>query len=232
VTPSVEEKLSQCWSPEQIAGRLKRVFPGDASMRISHEAIYLSLFDPRRRKAIDRSLTQRLRTARPMRRPKKARRPTGRGILRDMVPVSARPAEVDSRAIAGHWEGDLMMGTRPSAMATLVERTSRYTVLVALPEDIKAEHRAFTAATGMPVYFYRPRSPWQRGTNENTNGLLRQYLPKNTDLRTFTQDQLDRRSPDRHDRHGVSWSRDHPRCSSPWRAAMGRSAAEPSSGLA
>jgi IS30 family transposase len=191
-------------------------------MHISHEAIYPSLFDPRRRKAIDRSLTQRLRTARPMRQPKKARRPTGRGIIRDMVPISARPAEVDSRAIAGHWEGDLMMGTRPSAIATLVERTSRYTVLVALPEGIKAEqvlpyltsraldiptalrktltwdrgremaqHRAFTAATGMPVYFCRPRSPWQRGTNENTNGLLRQYLPKNTDLRTFTQDQLD-----------------------------------------
>jgi IS30 family transposase len=103
----VEEKLSQRWSPEQIAGWLKRVFPSDASMHISHEAIYLSLFDPCRRKAIDRSLTQRLRTARPMRQPKKARRPTGRGIIRDMVPISARPAEVDSRAIAGHWEGDL-----------------------------------------------------------------------------------------------------------------------------
>ncbi|MET7931679.1 IS30 family transposase [Streptomyces sp. NPDC058293] len=111
-------------------------------MQISHEAIYLSLFDPRRRQAIDRSLTQRLRTAGPMRRPKVARRPTGRGVIRGMVSISARPAEVEDRKIPGHWEGELVMGTRPSAVATLVERTSRYTAIVALPDGIKAEQVA------------------------------------------------------------------------------------------
>ncbi|MFD7552182.1 IS30 family transposase [Streptomyces sp. NPDC059816] len=139
-----------------------------------------------------------------------------------MVSISERPAEVENRAVPGHWEGDLVMGTRPSAIATLVERTSRYTALVALPEGIKAEqvtpyltssllgipplmrrtltwdrgremaeHRAITAATGMPVYLCKPRSPWQRGTNENTNRLLRQYLPKGSDLRKLSQADLD-----------------------------------------
>ncbi|MYQ89939.1 IS30 family transposase, partial [Streptomyces sp. SID4946] len=135
----VEAKLALCWSPEQIAGWLRRQFPGDTAMQISHEAIYLSLYDPRRRQAIDRSLTQRLRSGRPMRRPKLARRPTGRGIIRGMVSISARPAEVEDRKVPGHWEGDLVMGTRPSAVATLVERTSRYTTVVALPDGIKAE---------------------------------------------------------------------------------------------
>ncbi|MEU2359085.1 IS30 family transposase [Streptomyces misionensis] len=218
----VEAKLALCWSPEQIAGWLRRQFPGDASMQISHEAIYLSLYDPRRRQAIDRSLTQRLRSGRPMRRPKIARRPTGRGVIRGMVSITARPAEVEDRKIPGHWEGDLVMGTRPSAVATLVERTSRYTAIVALPDGIKAEqvtphltknllgippqlrrtltwdrgreiaeHQAITARTGMPIYLCKPRSPWQRGTNENTNRLLRQYLPKGADLRTFSQADLD-----------------------------------------
>lgn len=205
----VEEKLALSWSPEQISGWLRRSFPDAPTMRISHEAIYLSLYDPRRRQTIDRKLTQRLRTARPMRQPKKARRPSGRGIIRDMVSISERPAEVEDRSVPGHWEGDLVMGSRPSAIATLVERTSRYTALVALPDGIKAEqvipyltsillglpprmrrtltwdrgremaeHRAITAATGMPIYLCKPRSPWQRGTNENTNRLLRQYLPQ------------------------------------------------------
>ncbi|GLF95252.1 IS30 family transposase [Streptomyces yaizuensis] len=218
----VEEKLALSWSPEQISGWLRRCFPDVPAMRISHEAIYLSLYDPRRRQTINRKLTQRLRTARPMRQPKKARRPSGRGIIRDMVSISERPAEVEDRAVPGHWEGDLVMGTRPSAIATLVERTSRYTALVALPEGIKAEqvtpyltssllgipplmrrtltwdrgremaeHRAITAATGMPVYLCKPRSPWQRGTNENTNRLLRQYLPKGSDLRKLSQADLD-----------------------------------------
>ncbi|MFD0169075.1 IS30 family transposase [Streptomyces decoyicus] len=218
----VEAKLALCWSPEQIAGWLRRQFPGDASMQISHEAIYLSLYDPRRRQAIDRSLTQRLRSGRPMRRPKIARRPTGRGIIRGMVSITARPAEVEDRKAPGHWEGDLVMGTRPSAVATLVERTSRYTAIVALPDGIKAEqvtphltrsllgippqlrrtltwdrgremaeHQVITAGTGMPIYLCKPRSPWQRGTNENTNRLLRQYLPKGADLRTFSQADLD-----------------------------------------
>ncbi|WP_449343987.1 IS30 family transposase [Streptomyces nigrescens] len=218
----VEAKLALCWSPEQIAGWLRRQFPGDNSMQISHEAIYLSLYDPRRRQAIDRTLTQRLRSARPMRRPKIARRPTGRGIIRGMVSITARPADAEDRKIPGHWEGDLVMGTRPSAVATLVERTSRYTAIVALPDGIKAEqvtphltrsllgipprlrrtltwdrgremagHQAITAETGMPIYLCKPRSPWQRGTNENTNRLLRQYLPKGADLRTFSQADLD-----------------------------------------
>ncbi|MFF3246436.1 IS30 family transposase [Streptomyces sp. NPDC002870] len=218
----VEAKLALCWSPEQIAGWLRRQFPGDDSMQISHEAIYLSLYDPRRRQAIDRSLTQQLRTARPMRHPKVARRPTGRGVIRGMVSISARPAEVEDRKVPGHWEGDLVMGTRPSAVATLVERTSRYTAIVALPDGIKAaqvaphltrsllsippqlrrtltwdrgremaEHQAITTETGMPIYLCKPGSPWQRGTNENTNRLLRQYLPKGADLRTFSQADLD-----------------------------------------
>ncbi|MEV8529425.1 IS30 family transposase [Streptomyces sp. NPDC052000] len=135
----VEAKLALCWSPEQIAGWLRRQLPGDTAMQISHEAIYLSLYDPRRRQAIDRSLTQRLRSARPMRRPKLARRPPGRGIIRGMVSISDRPAEVEDRKVPGHWEGDLVMGTRPSAVATLVERTSRYTTIVALPDGIKPE---------------------------------------------------------------------------------------------
>nr|WP_232626969.1 IS30 family transposase [Streptomyces alfalfae] len=215
----MEAKLALCWSPEQIAGWLRRRFPGDASLQVSHEAIYLSLYDPRRRQAIDRSLTQRLRTTRPMRRPKIARRPSGRGIIRGMVSISDRPAEVEDRTVPGHWEGDLIMGTRPSAVATLVERTSRYTAIVALPDGIKAEqvaphltrsllgippqlrrpltwdrgremaeHRAITTATGMPIYLCS--SPWQRGTNENTNRLLRQYLHKGTALRTFSQADL------------------------------------------
>ncbi|GAA2358986.1 hypothetical protein SVIO_109180 [Streptomyces violaceusniger] len=108
-------------------------------MQISHEAICLSLYDPRRRQAIDRSLTQRLRSARPMRRPKLTRRPTGRGIIRGMVSITGRPAEVEDRKVPGHREGDLVMGTRPSAVATLVARTSRYTAMVALPDGIKAE---------------------------------------------------------------------------------------------
>ncbi|MGI5142948.1 transposase [Streptomyces sp. CA-106110] len=102
----MEAKLALCWSPEQIGGWLRLQFPGDVSMQVSHEAIYLSLYDPRRRQAIDRSLTQRLRSARPMRRPKAARRPTGRGFIRGMVSISTRPAEVEDRKVPGHWEGD------------------------------------------------------------------------------------------------------------------------------
>ncbi|MFJ8768985.1 IS30 family transposase [Streptomyces clavifer] len=111
--------------PIRVAGWLRRQFPGDTAMQISHEAIYLSLYDPRRRQAIDRTLTQQLRSARPMHRPKIARRSTGRGIIRGMVPITDRPAEVEDRKVPGHWEGDLVMGTHPSAVATLVERTSR-----------------------------------------------------------------------------------------------------------
>ncbi|MFD3425506.1 IS30 family transposase [Nocardia fluminea] len=193
----VEEKLAACWSPEQIAGWLRNQFHDNESMRVSHEAIYLALFDPRR-KAIDRTLTRRLRTGRLMRHPKRARRSDGRGVITDLVPISQRPIEVETRQTAGHWETDLVMGSRPSAIATLVERTSRFTALVALPDGIKADqvtphltryllslpapmrrtltwdrgreiarHKAITAATKMPIYLCKPRSPWQRGTNEN-----------------------------------------------------------------
>ncbi|GAA2171961.1 IS30 family transposase [Actinomadura napierensis] len=217
----VEEMLDQRWSPVQIAGRLELLFPDEPAMRVSHETIYLSLYDPRRR-AIDRKLSRRLRTARLMRRPRKARAITGQGQIKDMTPIKARPPEIEDRVVPGHWEGDLIMGTRPSAIATLVERTSRYVKLVALPDGNKAhdvrphltraaldipsplrlsmtwdrgremaDHLAFTAETGMPVYFCESRSPWQRGSNENTNGLLRQYLPKYHDLRKLTQADLD-----------------------------------------
>ncbi|GAA1580696.1 IS30-like element ISCfr4 family transposase [Actinomadura kijaniata] len=216
----VEQCLDQRWSPEQISGWLRRTFP-DPAMQVSHETIYLSLYDPRRR-ALDRKLSNRLRRGRPFRRPRKARKVTGQGRIQDMVSISQRPVEVEDRLVAGHWEGDLVMGSRPSAIATLVERTSRYVKLIALPEGIKshqvrphltrsameiptplrlsvtwdrgremAEHKNFTADTGMPVYFCRRRSPWQRGANENTNGLLRQYLPKSSDLRALAPADLD-----------------------------------------
>jgi IS30 family transposase len=157
-----------------------------------------------------------------MRYPRGARLPQGRGHIKDMVNISARPAEVEDRAVPGHWEGDLVLGRRPSAVATLVERTSRFVVLVALPHGYKAEqvrpalaaavgrlpvhlrrsltwdqgkemaaHVDFTVDSGVQVYFCDPQSPWQRGSNENTNGLLRQYLAKRADLRTFDQGRLD-----------------------------------------
>ncbi|GAB4083261.1 IS30 family transposase [Modestobacter muralis] len=209
------------WSPQQIAARLVVDFPDDPDMRVSHETIYLTLF-VQARGGLARELTRSLRTGRATRHPRGAKLPTGRGQLRDMLPISARPAEVEDRAVPGHWEGDLVLGKLPSAVATLVERTSRLVALVALPEGKKAEqvhpalaaaiqrvpaqlrrsltwdqgkemaeHAQFTVATGVTVYFCDPKSPWQRGSNENTNGLLRQYLPKGADLRTFTQDDLD-----------------------------------------
>ncbi|MGW5382434.1 IS30 family transposase [Nocardia sp. NPDC003963] len=217
----VEDKPKSLWSPEQIAGWLRRHFSDGPAMRISHEAIYLALFDPRR-KAIDRTLTQRLRTGRPMRHPKRARKADGRGVVRELVPITERPAEVETRQVAGHWEGDPVMGSRPSAIATLVARTSRFTVLVALPDGIEAEqvtphltrallglpapmrrsltwdrgreiagHQTITAATQTSIYLRKPRSPGQRGTDENTDRLLRQYLPESADLRRFNQNDLD-----------------------------------------
>jgi IS30 family transposase/DNA-binding CsgD family transcriptional regulator len=196
-------------------------FPEDPVMRVSHETIYRSLF-VQSRGALRRELQRCLRTGRAMRYPRGKRLPQGRGQLRDVVLVSERPAEAEDRAVPGHWEGDLLLGKRPSAVVTLVERASRYLTLVALPEGYKAEqlrpalaaavtwlpeqlrrsltwdqgkemaeHAKFTVDTGVTVYFCDPRSPWQRGSNENTNGLLRQYLAKNADLRQVTQDRLD-----------------------------------------
>jgi IS30 family transposase len=190
-------------------------------MRVSHETIYLSLFVQGR--ALRRELQRCLRTGRAMRYPRAKRLPQGRGQLRDILHISQRPPEAADRAVPGHWESDLVLGRRPSAVGTLVERYSRYVLLFPLPEGVTAhqvrpvltaavlglpeqlrrsltwdhgremaEHTQFTVDTGVQVYFCDPRSPWQRGANENTtNGLLRQYLPKGADLRQLDQAALD-----------------------------------------
>jgi IS30 family transposase len=217
----VEEKLAVRWSPQQIVGWLPLAYPHDPVMRVSHETIYLSLF-VQSRGALRRELQRCLRTGRAMRYPRGKRLPQGRGQLRDTLSISQRPPEATDRAVPGHWEGDLVLGKRPSAVGTLVERHSRYVVLFPLPEGFTAqrmrpaltaavlqlpqqlrrsltwdhgkemaEHLQFTIDSGVQVYFCDPRSPWQRGTNENTNGLLRQYLPKGGDLRQFDQAALD-----------------------------------------
>ena len=217
----VAAKLGDDWSPEQIAGWLKTEFPQDQTMRVSHETIYLTLF-VQARGALKRELVAHLRRRRSIRRPRSAKRVhRGQGQIVDAVSISERPAEAEDRAIPGHWEGDLLAGAANTHIATLVERHSRFVMLVAvdgkdtrtvtsalsrhvlrLPEQLRAsltwdrgtemaEHARFTIATDVKVYFCDPQSPWQRGSNENTNGLLRQYLPKGTDLSQHTQPQLD-----------------------------------------
>jgi IS30 family transposase len=217
----VEDRLAHRWSPEQIAAWLRKTYPDDLEMRVSHETIYLSLF-VQTRGALRRELTQHLRSGRAMRFPRTKRLPQGRGRIKGMVSISERPAQIGDRAVPGHWEGDLLLGKHPTAVGTLVERRSRYVMLfalpggygagevrqalvqaiVTLPEQLRrsltwdqgpemAEHVTFTVDTGVTVYFCDPRSPWQRGTNENTNRLLRQYLPKGGDFRNLSQDQLD-----------------------------------------
>ncbi len=217
---AVLQGLELEWSPQQISHRLRVENPDDPVLRVSHETIYLSLFVPAHSPLSPR-LTHRLRTGRAMRYPKVARQASGRGRLRGMVPLHERPAEAEDRRTPGHWEGDLVMGRRPSAVATLVERSSRYLLLVALTDGITAQavqpalrdalhqvpaplrrslawdrgrematHAELTAQTGCPVYFCDPRSPWQRGTNENTNRLLRQYLARSEDLRGRDQHAL------------------------------------------
>jgi IS30 family transposase len=217
----VEEKLELEWSPEQISAWLVQTYADDLAMRVSHETIYLSLF-VQSRGALRRELCAHLRRRRRTRRPRGRPAPQGRGQLREMVMISERPAEVEDRAVPGHWEGDLLLGSRASGIATLVERTSRYTQLVALPDGYRAEpvraalaqsiaslpsqlrrsltwdqgkemaeHVRFTVDSGVQVYFCDPNSPWQRGSNENTNGLLRQYFPQRTDLGGVSQEQLD-----------------------------------------
>jgi transposase, IS30 family len=203
--------LTEWWSPQQIAARLRIEFPGDPMMRVSHETIYQALY-VQGRGELRRELARCLRTGRAKRRPRGRGENTGR--IRDMVMISERPAEAEDRAVPGHWEGDLIIGKDcRSAVGTLVERTTRYVLLLhlpagrdahlveramrqaitALPADLArtitwdqgkemAYHAHFTTATGIPVYFCDPHKPWQRGSNENTNGLLRQYLPKGTDL--------------------------------------------------
>jgi IS30 family transposase len=217
----VAARLEDDWSPEQIAGWLKIRFPHDQTMRVSHETIYLSLF-VQARGALKRELVMHLRRARSIRRPRSAKRVNrGQGQIVDAVSIRERPAEAEDRAIPGHWEGDLLAGAANSHIATLVERHSRFLMLIALdgkdtrsvtrslsehvarlPEQLRssltwdrgmemAEHAEFTIATDVKVYFCNPQSPWQRGSNENTNGLLRQYLPKGTDLSQLSQDELD-----------------------------------------
>ena len=218
----VEGKLRRRWSPQQIAGWLKLTYPHHPEMQVSHESIYRTLF-VQSRGALNRELTAFLRTGRTIRRPAGTRLPDGRGGRPNTLNISQRPAEVADRAVPGHWEGDLVFGKGMSPVATLVERTTRYLMLVALPRgDHKADavadaltaavrtlptqlarsltwdlghemaaHQRFTIETGIQVYFCDPKSPWQRGSNENTNGLLRQYLPRRVDFRTITQDDLD-----------------------------------------
>jgi IS30 family transposase len=217
----VAAKLREDWSPEQIAGWLKLEFPHEETMRVSHETIYLTLFI-QARGALKRELVAHLRRSRSVRRPRTASRANrGQGQIVDAVSIRERPAEAADRAIPGHWEGDLLAGAANSHVATLVERHSRFLMLVAvdgkdarsvtsalsqqvgqLPQQLRssltwdrgmemAEHARFTIATDVKVYFCDPQSPWQRGSNENTNGLLRHYLPKGTDLSKLTQPQLD-----------------------------------------
>ena len=218
----VAAKLALRWSPQQIAGWLRREHGDDSELRVSHETIYTSLF-VQSRGELKRELTRYLRTRRTLRRPRGSRPyHHGSGKLRDPIHISERPAEAADRAVPGHWEGDLLLGSSGSAIVTLVERSSRFVVLIRLPgghgsEQVlaalarrivtlprqlwrsltwdqgkeMAQHARFTVETGLQIYFCDPRSPWQRGTNENTNGLLRQYFPKFTDLGGITQRRLD-----------------------------------------
>ncbi len=217
----VEEKLGERWSPQQISGWLGRTYADEPEMRVSHETIYLSLF-VQTRGALRGELCAQLRSGRRTRQPRGRRAPQGQGRVWEMLMISERPAEVEDRAVPGHWEGDLLLGKRPTGVATLVERTSRFTQLVALPDGYRAEpvrlaltqsirslpaqlrrsltwdqgkemaeHARFRVDSGVQVYFCDPRSPWQRGSNENTNGLLRQYFPKRGDLGGIAQEQLD-----------------------------------------
>jgi len=217
----VAAKLSVQWSPQQIAGWLKTQYPGDPCMTVSHETIYKSLFI-QARGVLKKELLAHLRSRRIMRRGRTATTAgQTRGQIIDAVSIRDRPAEIEDRAIPGHWEGDLLSGAKNSHIATLVERSSRFVMLVKvagkdsnsvvsaliarvqhLPQSVMASltwdrgtelayHRKFTIATDVCVYFCDPKSPWQRGSNENTNGLLRQYLPNGTDLSVYTQSDLD-----------------------------------------
>jgi len=217
----VAEKLRDDWSPEQISGWLKAEYPADEALRVSHEVIYQTLF-VQARGALERELVKHLRTRRVTRKSKRASTAgQNRGMIKDLVSISERPAEAEDRAVPGHWEGDMVNGSKQSFVATLVERSTRFLLLLKLdgkdansvvvaltdgfqtmPAQLKrsltwdrgpemAAHVRFTIATDVRVFFCDPQAPWQRGTNENTNGLLRQYFPRGTDLNTFTQADLD-----------------------------------------
>jgi IS30 family transposase len=217
----VAQKLAQQWSPEQIAGWLKRQYPTDPDMQLSHETIYLSLF-VQTRGVLKKELMAHLRTKRQLRQAKGGVTKSGLGQIADTVSIRERPAEAEDRAVPGHWEGELLCGANHSYMVTLVERSSRFAMLLKvpsretttvvaaltkhigrLPAELRrsltwdrgkemAAHKDFTVATDVQVYFCDPRSPWQRGSNENTNGLLRQYFPKGTDLSNFSQTYLNK----------------------------------------
>jgi IS30 family transposase len=220
----VKNGLEQNWSPEQICGRLRLEFPDDDSMRLVPETIYQALF-VHGRGGLDKELVKHLRSKRTRRKPHTitARNAERGGPIIDKVMITERPADVDDRAVPGHWEGDLIIGARgQSQTGTLVERTSGFTMLLALPEDRRAvtvaevmqqqittlpeqlrrsitwdqgiemaDHARFTVDTGIPIYFCHPHAPWERGTNENTNGLLRHYLPRTSNLSVHTQNDLD-----------------------------------------
>jgi IS30 family transposase len=218
----VQDHLTLRWSPEQICHALRERFPDRPEMHVVHETIYQALY-VQGRGELRRELAKALRSGRARRRPHRQAASRQPRFAHPMVMISDRPAEIEDRAIPGHWEGDLIIGRDGgSAIGTLVERATRYVVLVHLPDGRTAEHmrdaltgtvaalpahltksltwdqgsemaahHSFTVATGIPVYFCNPGSPWQRGSNENTNGLLRQYFPKGTDLKTHTREHLD-----------------------------------------
>jgi IS30 family transposase len=218
----VSVRLQDDHSPEQIAGWLRVRYPDNEAMQVSHETIYRALY-VQARGALRRELTRHLRRGRSRRYARsQSSKGQGQGKLTGMVMISERPPEIEDRAVPGHWEGDLLMGGRTSAIATLVERQTRYLQLVALPDGTEAErvcealaasittlpaqlrrsltwdqghemseHRRFSVETGVEVYFCDPRSPWQRGSNENTNGLLRQYFPRGESLAGVGQQDLD-----------------------------------------
>ena len=219
---TVSKKLRLNWSPEQIAGWLKRAHPGDEASQVSHETIYRSLF-VQARGVLKKELQQYLKSKRTIRRSKHAtQKGSDHGQIKDMISIRERPASVEDRAVPGHWEGDLIAGSKNSHIATLVERQTRYVMLVKvtrkdtqtvvsaltkhakkLPTELYksltwdrgkelAAHQQFTLATDIDVYFCDPQSPWQRGSNENTNGLLRQYFPKGTDLSVHSQAHLNK----------------------------------------
>jgi len=216
----VARQLRMLWSPEQIAGWLKRSFPGDENYQVSHETIYRTLFI-QARGALKQELLQHLRRTRNMRRSRHHTQKTAdHGRIKDTISIRQRPAEAEDRAVPGHWEGDLLIGSNNSQIATLVERHSRYVMLARvkskdtetvinaliqqthqLPRELyksltwdrgkeMANHRRFSLDTDIQVYFCDPKSPWQRGSNENTNGLLRQYFPKGVDLSSIHQNRL------------------------------------------
>lgn len=218
----VEQKLKLLWSPRQISAWLKLEHAGNPLMQISHETIYISLY-VQGRGTLRKELAQHLRTHRTYRRAKNEMKASRQGKIPDPILISQRPAEANDRAVPGHWEGDLLLGTPTTAIGTLVERSTRFVMLfrfdrgrrraeavrealaatiVKLPTSLRrslawdqgkemSEHHRFTVDTGLAVYFCDPKSPWQRGTNENTNGLLRQYFPKGRSLATVTQSRLD-----------------------------------------